>query len=185
MRLGELFDVIGDKQEAAKWYRLAVEQNNAEAMFNLATLLEDGELGEDKPGAAKLYKQAAKKGFTNAQINYANMCNNGWGIPVDKAKAVKYYKKAAEQGDPEGLHHIGTLLYDGDVVPKDLLTATRYENGRPKRVTWTLCLIWRWCWRQGRDSNGISPRLSNGTRGVRCRRNCCRGHYSFTRKRCT
>ena len=60
---------MGDKAEAANWYRKAADQGNPLAMLSLARIISKGAPGvEKKPElAAKLYEAAARQGEVEAQ----------------------------------------------------------------------------------------------------------------------
>src|SRR4051794_31338218 len=66
LAVGQAYDlgkgIKQSKAEAAKWYRKAADQGNAEAQFRLGRLLHEGAGGlqKDPEAAAKLYQSAAK-----------------------------------------------------------------------------------------------------------------------------
>ena len=80
-----------DAAEAVRWYRLAAEQGDATAQFNLGVMYANGE-------AVRWYRLAAEQGYAAAQFNLGVMYANGEGVPEDDAEAVRWYRLAAEQG---------------------------------------------------------------------------------------
>ena len=78
--MGEIGDccygVNQDYDEAAKWYRLAAEQGDANAQYILGVLYEDG-LGVEQSDteAEKWYRKAAEQGNTDAAKRLAKLDN--------------------------------------------------------------------------------------------------------------
>jgi len=99
--------------EAAKWFRKAAEQGDADAQNALGSMIArlpvyggtemarfgSPSVNEDDARAVKWYRKAAEQGHAGAQYHLGLMYDNGWGVPENDARAVKWYRKAAEQGD--------------------------------------------------------------------------------------
>ena len=69
-----------DYQEALKWYRLAAEQGDASAQFNLGFMYADGRgVLKDYQEALKWYRLAAEQGYARAQFNLGFMYADGRG----------------------------------------------------------------------------------------------------------
>ena len=69
-----------DYAEAVKWYRLAAEQGDAVAQYNLGVMYDNGQgVPQDYAEAVKWYRLAAEQGYAHAQRNL--------GVMYDKAKA--------------------------------------------------------------------------------------------------
>jgi len=84
-----------NKEEAIKWFRIAAERGEPNAIYLLALCYFKGEgVLEDKAEAIRLYHIAAEKGDTGAQYELGECYYNGDGVPQDKAEAIKWYKKA-------------------------------------------------------------------------------------------
>ncbi|MDG2286187.1 MAG: tetratricopeptide repeat protein, partial [Alphaproteobacteria bacterium] len=95
---GYAADEAGDFTEAAKWYRKAAEQGNADAQFNLGVMYYNGDgVTQDYVEAAKWYRKVAEQGDAEAQNKLGFMYRKGEGVTQDYAEAVKWYRKAAEQ----------------------------------------------------------------------------------------
>ena len=57
-----------DDKQAVKWYKLAADQGNAPAQFNLGVMYDKGEgLPEDDQQAVNWYRRAAEQGLEDAQ----------------------------------------------------------------------------------------------------------------------
>lgn len=88
---GKVPGIPQDCKEGAKWYRLAADQGDADAQFNLGNLYNDG-LGvpQDYKEAAKWYRLAAEKGTTDAQFNLGVLYSDGRGVPQDYREAIRW-----------------------------------------------------------------------------------------------
>ncbi|MCP4384819.1 MAG: sel1 repeat family protein [Hyphomicrobiales bacterium] len=78
LRLGRMYTygqgVPRDGAEAAKWYRLAANQGDAEAQFNLVVTYNFGRgVPQDDAEAVKWFRLAVEQGYANAQHNLGLM----------------------------------------------------------------------------------------------------------------
>lgn len=81
--------------EAAKWYRKAAEQGDAEAQLNLGNAYFTGQgVKQDAAEAAKWYRKAADQGDPIAQNNLGICYEESSNYP----QAMYWYKKAADKG---------------------------------------------------------------------------------------
>jgi TPR repeat protein len=113
------------KVEAAKWYRAAAQQGNAEGQFRLARLVHEGGEGLKKSPeiAVQLYKNAADQGHALAQ-NWLGYCHQrGIGVAANDATAVEWYTKAADQGLAIGQNNLGLMHLNGKGTPRDFAKA--------------------------------------------------------------
>ncbi len=98
-----------DIKEALKWFNLAAEQKQPDAIRIIAQL-HGGVHGDVKEveqcqiKARALMKEAADLGNIRAQRNYGMMCRLGQGGPEDKAEAARYYTLAYAQKGDSPLH---------------------------------------------------------------------------------
>ncbi len=98
VRQGE--GVPQDDTEAARWFRLAGEQGDANAQNNIGAMYAAGRgVPQDYAKALKWFQLAAEHGHAGAQNNLGIMYDRGEGVPRDDAEAVKWYRLAAEQGN--------------------------------------------------------------------------------------
>ena len=89
------FDVCYWRWSGSGWYRLAAEQGNAKAQYNLGWMYVNGE------GVAENYRKAIKsfsRSNAGAQYNLGLMYAKGYGVVADNREAVKWYRTAAKQG---------------------------------------------------------------------------------------
>ena len=66
--------VLKDEAEAVRWYRLAAEQGDAAAQFNLGLMYANGEgVLKDEAEAVRWYRKAVEQGYAGAQLNLGVM----------------------------------------------------------------------------------------------------------------
>jgi len=145
--LGVMYDtgagVSKDNKEAARWFRLAADQGNADAkeMLNLgyaerATTAssnsrpesgvgrEEYELGQTEyqnknyRDAFNHYRKAAEAGLVDAQTMVGYLYLNGqgeWGVTGDFAnkEALKWFQLAANQGSASAQNLLGVMYVNG------------------------------------------------------------------------
>ena len=88
----------GDYHQAAKLYRKAAEQGDAEAQNTLGVMYARGEgVSQDNAEAVKWYRKAAERGHVVAQDNLGNMYQYGFGVPQDYVQAHMWYNLAGAQ----------------------------------------------------------------------------------------
>ena len=94
--------------EAARWYRLAAEQNHPAAQDRLADLYMTGcgVLLNDAE-AFQWYARTANQTYAMAQCNLAYMHTQGLGVPSDDVQATTLYLKAAAQGEGRAYFNLG------------------------------------------------------------------------------
>lgn len=139
--LGHNFDigykVNRDYMVAYDYYRMAAEQNHADAQAELGWMYEKGNgVSQDYYKSAYWYDLAAKNNHLVAMVNLGNHYMNGNGVECNKEKGFSLYMKAyALRKNDES---VSTLLYliansyeFGNGVSKDCQEAVRwYERAR-------------------------------------------------------
>ena len=80
--IGVMYDegkgVQQDYKEAAKWYRLAAEQGDVDAQYNLALVYDQGKgVQQDYKEAVKWFRLAAEQGDVDAQFSLALRVRRG------------------------------------------------------------------------------------------------------------
>jgi hypothetical protein len=89
-----------DLMEAAKWYRKAAEQGNADAQLRLGRMYHVGDgVALDLVEAAGWFRESAERGNASAQFALGSMYQYGTGVGLDLTEAAKWYRKSADQGD--------------------------------------------------------------------------------------
>lgn len=87
-------------KEAAKWYRLAAEQGDAKAQYDLGFMYHKGQgVPQNYKEAAKWFRLAAEQGDAQAQYGLGFMYGLGQGVPEDYLLAYALSNLAASQ-DP-------------------------------------------------------------------------------------
>ncbi|KWT65240.1 hypothetical protein APY04_2989 [Hyphomicrobium sulfonivorans] len=100
-----------DRAEAAHWYRLAIEQGHAWAMFNLASLMLQGAgVTQDAEGALALFVRAARLGNIKAMNMIGQYREDGWRGRVRLRAAARWYQRAAEGGCFRGQYNLARFL---------------------------------------------------------------------------
>lgn len=125
---------IGVKQDHAasvKWFRMAAQQGEGDAQFNLARLYGSEVNGVYKKGRAipandaeafNWYQRSAEQGHTQAQLKLAELYVKGVpNVPRDQVQAYKWLSLAASSGEPTA----GKLLatYAAQMKPEQVREA--------------------------------------------------------------
>lgn len=113
--------------QAAKWFRKAAEQGDANAQNTLGLMCQKGRgVGLDDARAVKWFRKAAEQGLVDAQYNLGLFYATGSGIGQDYAQANKWFRKAAEHGDANAQFLLGTMYQKGDGVGQDDARAVKW-----------------------------------------------------------
>jgi TPR repeat protein len=107
---------MSDDREAARLYKLAADEGNASAQYNLGIFysFSRGALSQDYHEAARLFKLAADQGHASAQYNLGVFYDRGrGGLRRDDREATRLYKLAADQGDASAQWQSRGLLRAG------------------------------------------------------------------------
>ena len=118
--------VAGDIQRALANYRAAADLGHVGALWKVARIYENGEIGQPRPHEAyKAYAELAKRHgdispqardavfVANAFVALGSMLANGVGgaVPANRAAAASAYFHAASYfGDTEGQFRLGRML---------------------------------------------------------------------------
>ena len=90
-------------REAVKWYRLAAEQGDAGAQYQLGYMsLRRMGLRFDPAAAAGWFRRAAEQGHWRAQIDLSDMYAEGWGVKRDPPKAYMWLRIGMTYGNYTG-----------------------------------------------------------------------------------
>ncbi len=125
--LGQLyyFGARGIEQsysEALKWYLLAAEQGDANAMGHIGNMYVQGtHVKGCNATALKYFRQGVEKGNGIAMNGLGYMHMYGLGLPQSFAEAMKLFSSAAEQGNLEARFNLGALYVGGHGVRHVLL----------------------------------------------------------------
>ena len=112
-----------------RWYRLAAEQEYAEAQFAIGIMFLNGQgVVKNNSEAAIYFRMAACQDLVGAQFNLALLYTNGDGVPQYYKEAEKWYRLAAEHGDKTAQCNLGNLFAGGLGVPQDYVEAHMWYN---------------------------------------------------------
>lgn len=108
-----------DMETAAKWFRLAAEQNYAEAQVQLGYLYELGTgVPKNDTAVVDLMSRAANAGNAEAQFNLALYHSQGrYGFAKDPDQAFVWAKRSADQGFAQAQRYVGACYEFGVGVP--------------------------------------------------------------------
>ena len=118
-----------DYVAAAKGFRLAAAQGDADAQVILGAMYANGEgVIQDYAEAVKWTRLAAVQGNASAQLNLGVMYAKGQGVVQDYAEAVKWYRLAAAQGNASAQVNLGVMYATGEGVVQDYVRAHMWFN---------------------------------------------------------
>ena len=118
-----------DYVTAAKFYRLAAEQGNAQAQVDLGVMLANGTgIVQDLKEATKWYRLAVAQGYPKAQFELGNMYFGGGEVLQDYKEAARLYRLAAEQGYVDAQSALGMMYAKGQGVTRDYARAHMWWN---------------------------------------------------------
>jgi TPR repeat protein len=103
-----------DARMGPSWFRERAERGDAESMYRLGLLHENG-VGVDRdPATARdWYQRAAEHGHARAQYRLARAWHTGRGGPVSLTRAAKWYDAAADKPIARAAYHLGVLTLRG------------------------------------------------------------------------
>ena len=89
----------GDYATAIKEFKVAAEQGNVDAQYNLGLMYAKGKgVTQDYKEAVKWYLIAAEQGYAGAQHNLGNMYARGEGVTQDEVIAHMWLNISASNG---------------------------------------------------------------------------------------
>lgn len=114
-------------EEAARWYRLAAEQEFSKAQTNLGVLYGEGRgVPQDFTLAAEWFRRAAEQGNALAQHNLGLLYGRGQGVKQDYAEAYIWESLAATSGNQDAIKNRDVLL--AKLSEEELKAAQRRES---------------------------------------------------------
>jgi TPR repeat protein len=115
-------------EEAAKLYKLAADQGNAEAKFELGECFRYGRgVEKDATRAVRFYKSAANQGNEKALFELAECYNEGHGVNKDIREAARLHTFLADKGNARSQFRLG-MYYENYAARQDrnIAKAARY-----------------------------------------------------------
>lgn len=131
----EGYEDLSDIADMAVLGRMAEEEHNVSAMFQLGYNYHDGKnCGQDYKLASEWYHRAAAYGHAVAQYNLSLLYANGWGVKEDSRKAFYYVQSGAIGGYPMAQVNTGYYYLNGYGVSRNIKGALYWsleaaENG--------------------------------------------------------
>lgn len=124
-------------KEAVKWIRLAAEQGNALAQFNLGISYKNGQgIPWSIVEAFKWIRLAAEQGFAEAQYTLGLMYYRGEGTPWDYKEAYAWLSVSAANGFEDAVSWSDRIakrnLTPEQLAQAQLLTKQYFEKYQPK-----------------------------------------------------
>lgn len=96
-----------DFQEAAKWYRKAMDQGVVDAMANLGWLLARGRIAGDPGEGARLVNDAAERGSPLAELFHARLLSDQ-ARPAEES--IRWLKRSAAGGNYQAALELADIL---------------------------------------------------------------------------
>lgn len=112
--------------KAAEYFRKACDGGFAAACYNIAIMMEQGELPRDAKQVLATYDKACDKGDARACSNAGFMYINGDGAPLDQEMGRALFEKSCTLKHGEGCYNLGNVYESGAGVEKDLAKALEY-----------------------------------------------------------
>ncbi|HEB58059.1 MAG TPA: sel1 repeat family protein [Gammaproteobacteria bacterium] len=110
----------GDYLAAYRLWKPLADAGNADAQYNIALLLMNGEgVKKNDREALFLFLEAARQGHAEAQYNAGYMFAAGRGIATSYIDAKLWWERAAEQGIVAAQYNLGVLYAFGRGVGVD------------------------------------------------------------------
>jgi len=131
MALGMMYNsgegVKQDHAEAAKWFRKAADQGDANGQFFLGMAYYSGDgVTQDYAEAVRWFRKAADQGDAFGQHALGSMYLSGLGVTQDYAETAKWVRKAADQGDAKSQSELGSMYEMGMGVTQDYAEAIKW-----------------------------------------------------------
>jgi TPR repeat protein len=137
-KLGRLYVTTGGDEarlrQGLDLLRQAAEQNDAEAIYLLATMTASGAgVEQSNVGAFEQMRRAADLSFADAQFALGTMYFEGRGTAQDQAAALASFRRAAEGGNTEAMFAAARIMLsqpDAEMRSEGLALMNRaIENG--------------------------------------------------------
>jgi len=131
----DLLEKRNDYVEAAKCWRLAAEQDDSLAQFNLASMYVNGQgVTQDYQEALKWFRVVARRraelwGVVTGRMNLGLMYERGWGTTQDYVEAHLWYNLAASAGESRAASRRDALA--------EKMSTAQIEQAQSLARTWT------------------------------------------------
>jgi TPR repeat protein len=111
----------GRFEEAVVFFKVAAQEKDAMALFQLGWLAEDGKgCRRDMAAAVTFYEAAAEAGSVVAHQNLGSIfCVENQDFPQDMPRAIRHFETAAKAGLTAAMSSLGRILWHGTGVPRE------------------------------------------------------------------
>ena len=117
--LASCFENEGKLSEAVKWLQSAVDLDDSDAMFKLASWYEQGKgVTKDSSKAVDLLVQAAENGHAGAMYKLGLMLVKGEGVSTDLKNGIRYLEQEANRGNIDAMNVLADCYKNGNGVSK-------------------------------------------------------------------
>lgn len=106
-------------EHARRWYTMAANKNNPDALVALGEMAIKGEAGLTDKDAVSYLTRASDMGRTDAMRALADLHRTGQGTDLNVEKSQTYLKKASESFDKDATKRLGDSYFEKD--PKQAL----------------------------------------------------------------
>lgn len=108
------YGIAQDFTEGIRWYRLAADQGEVTAQYNLGLSYQEGTGVEQNLATAfDWFERAADQGDPKAQYETGLAYFTGEGTKQNYKRARKWYERAAKQGHAGAQHNLGLIYLEG------------------------------------------------------------------------
>jgi len=104
-------ELYSNRQDAVYWWKQAAEQDQPEALYNLAF---NEDLYIDYLKSARYLRRAVEGGFNPAFHELALLYSQGMGVVYSPLKAIQYFTISAQNGNPKSAYELGRILLNED-----------------------------------------------------------------------
>ena len=133
LSLGREAEEAGEYAIASSLYFHAARVGDADAMYRLGTLYEEGKgVPHSLTEARRRYCVAASAGHTEATLRLCTFLLGGIGGDADALLAVSYYEQLEDKGCAEGAYRLGELYREGGSLAADVPLAIRHYKAAVK-----------------------------------------------------
>ena len=124
-----------DEEEANRWYRLAADQGDAEAMQFLGTnyMLGLG-VARDDAEAAEWFRKAGERGLAIGKLSLAVMYADGKGVPQNNSKMLLIVCEVVSDDNAQAMAFLGEIYAKGHGVMADKVQAYKWFSLAASRL---------------------------------------------------
>jgi TPR repeat protein len=127
-KLGDYFLSLGDKENAVKWYKMAVRGKITETYYKLAKIYGEEGFYHNSSKAINLYELAMVNQHTESIFEMAKIYHYGIGISPDLLKAYQLYTDASDRGHKRAYAILNITSDSNDATGGDAVEELRSSS---------------------------------------------------------